>query len=274
MHKFLDRESAPLAAETWEALDRAMLGVAKNVLAGRRLLQVEGPFGLGLKAVPLRDVEVQPGVMTSLLLPLSFLHIGFTLGRRDIAAFERDGFPLTLGPLVEGATDLARHEDELLFNGGPGIPGLMSLDGVNTSSLSAWDELGTAAQDVIAAVTALDSAGFHGPYALALAPPRFNLLYRRSLEGNISELEHIRTIATEGVFKAPVLEDRGVLIAFGHQFASIVLGQDMSIAFVGPTEDGFEFAIVESLALFVRQPRAICVIDRRGERVGETARRR
>lgn len=261
MHKFLERESAPLEAETWETLDKAMKGVVRNVLAGRRLLELEGPFGLGLKAVPLRDVEVQPGLTTSPLLPLTLLHVGFTLGRRDLAAFERDRFPLHLGPLAEAATELARLEDNLLFNGGPGAPGLLTLDGVSTAPLSSWDGMGTAAQDVINAVTALDSAGFHGPYALALPPARYNLLYRRNLQGNVSELEHVRTIATEGVFKAPVLGDKGVLVAFGRQYASIVVGQDMLIAFVGPEGENFEFTIVESLALFVRQPRAVCVLS-------------
>jgi len=65
---------------------------------------------------------------------------------------------------------------------------------------------------------------------------------------------------TEGVFKAPILESGGVLLASGHQFASIVLGQDMAIGFIGPAEEKLEFSVSESLAPLIRQPRAICVL--------------
>jgi uncharacterized linocin/CFP29 family protein len=36
--------------------------------------------------------------------------------------------------------------------------------------LSSWEQVGTAQNDVIAAVRALDEVGFHGPYAVALSP--------------------------------------------------------------------------------------------------------
>ncbi len=98
-------------------------------------------------------------------------------------------------------------------------------------------------------VTTLDNAGFHGPYAVVLSPTRYNQLYRRHPIGAFSELEQVQTIATEGVFKAPVLESGGLIINTGRIYASIVLGQDMTIAFIGPTKDMLEFAIVESLAL-------------------------
>jgi uncharacterized linocin/CFP29 family protein len=106
----------------------------------------------------------------------------------------------------------------------------------------------------------LDEAGYHGPYALALSPARFNLLYRRYLQGIGTELEHIRTIVTEGVFKAPVMKSGGVLLATGKKYASLPLGQDMAAGFVGPMGDSFEFSVSESLALLIREPASICVL--------------
>nr|HID14514.1 hypothetical protein [Anaerolineae bacterium] len=53
-------------------------------------------------------------------------------------------------------------------------------------------------------MTILDGAGFHGPYCLALAPDRYNLLLRRYPQGTVSELEHVKTMVTDGVFKAPL----------------------------------------------------------------------
>ena len=57
------------------------------------------------------------------------------------------------------------------------------------------------------------------------------------------------------------MKDGGLLIASGTHFASIVLGQDMTIGFIGPVSGEFEFSISESLALRVRQAQAICVLQ-------------
>jgi uncharacterized linocin/CFP29 family protein len=292
-NKYLGREEAPLSAALWEKLDAAMIEAAKSQLAGRRLLHIEGPYGLGLKAIPLEDldVEIQWGeapvesaedaeadlasdeelleeaypteVLASGIIPVALLRTSFTLGLRDLSNYDREGVALDLPTVAEAAIACARAEDDLVFHGSEilGTDGLLSVPGHETVKLSAWKKAGEAADDVIQAVTALDSAGFHGPYALALAPRRYNLLYRRYAGSHHAELEHLKDIVTEGVFKAPMLKDGGVLLATGKQFASIVLGQDMTIGFVGPAGGDLEFYISESLALRVRQPRSICVLE-------------
>jgi uncharacterized linocin/CFP29 family protein len=126
--------------------------------------------------------------------------------------------------------------------------------------LSSWDEIGTAAGNIINAITELDSAGYHGPYSLALTPGRYNLLLRRYPNSDGTELEHIRTMVTEGVVKAPVLESGGVLLAAGKQYASIVLGQDLAVGFIGPESERLEFSITESITPYVRQPKALCLL--------------
>jgi len=74
-------------------------------------------------------------------------------------------------------------------------------------------------------------------------------------------MAHLQTMVTEGIFKAPILKDGGVLLASGKPFASIVLGQDMMIGFIGPSGGELEFSISESLALRIRQPKSICVLE-------------
>ncbi len=259
-NKYLAREDAPFGAEVWEVLDATMMEAAKGQLTGRRLLHVEGPFGLGLKAVPLRDERGEDGLTTGRVLPLSMIRKPFTLGARDLANYEREDVALNTNPVAEAAIGAARQEDDLIFEGASGMPGLLTAEDAHQHNLSAWEEMGAAANDLIQAITALDGAGFHGPYTLALAPARYNLLFRLYDRGNRSEMEHVRTMITEGVLKAPVLESGGVLLASGRRYASIVLGQDMSIAFIGPGDSGLEFAISESLALYIRRPQAICVL--------------
>jgi uncharacterized linocin/CFP29 family protein len=259
-NKYLAREDAPFGAEVWETLDAAMQEAAKGQLAGRRLLHIEGPFGLGLKAVSLHDEETEDGLSIGRVLPLSLIQKPFTLGIRDLAGYERENIVLHARPVVDAAIAAARQEDDLIFNGAAGLPGLLTVEGAHRQQLSPWDEVGAAADDIIRAITTLDNARFHGPYVLALAPARYNLLFRRYPQGNQTEMEHVRTMVTEGIIKAPALPEGGLLLAGGRRYASIVLGQDMSIAFIGPAGGEIEFMITESLALYIRRPQAICVL--------------
>ena len=60
-NKYLARDDAPFDEEVWDVLDNAMIAVAKDQLAGRRLLHVEGPLGLGIKSIPMQDQETDDG---------------------------------------------------------------------------------------------------------------------------------------------------------------------------------------------------------------------
>ncbi|MCS7178736.1 MAG: family 1 encapsulin nanocompartment shell protein [Anaerolineae bacterium] len=260
-NKYLGREGAPFGEEVWAALDAAMIEAAKSQLAGRRLLPLEGPYGLGLKAIFLPEEEVASGVFVSKTLPLVFLVEEFVIPLRDIAAYEREGLALNLQPVAQAALAVACREDEWIFHGAAGVPGLLNASGVQKMKLSDWSPVGAAMDDLIRAVTILDETGFHGPYALGLAPARYNLLFRRYPDGPMTELDHVRTLVTGGIVKVPILKDGGVLLAVGRQYASIILGQDMHVGFIGPDDEGLEFTVSESLALHLRVPASVCVLE-------------
>jgi len=257
---YLGRGDAPLGGETWDLLDATMIEAVKGILAGRRLLGVSGPHGLGLKAVPLADAAGKKGFITSEILPVPLIQVSFCLGKRDLAAYERDRVAFDTCAVATAACAAATAEDTLVFQGTAGIPGLLSARGSPVAKISPWESVGAAAEEVIAAVTTLDDGGFHGPYALGLAPSRYNLLLRRYPQGEGTELDHMRTIVTGGIYKAPTLTGGGVLLATGRQYAEIVLGQDMSVGFIGPAEENLEFSISESLVPVIHTPAAVCVL--------------
>lgn len=260
-NKYLGREGAPFGDDVWSALDDAMIQAAKSQLAGRRLLPVEGPYGLGVKAIPLPDEEVAAGTAIGKYLPLVLLYETFTLPVRDLAASEHQPLALNLQPVVQAAIACAQREDRLIFYGAAGQPGLLTASGVQKVTLSNWGEADTVMDDLIRAVTILDEAGFHGPYALGLAPARYNLLFRRYPNGPMTVMEHVRQLVTGGIVKVPALKDGGVLLAVGQQFASIVLGQDMNVGFIGPRDHLLEFSVSETIALYLRQPASVCVLE-------------
>lgn len=255
---YLLREEAPVGADVWPMLDQTMVDAAKGQLSVRRLLEIEGPYGFGLKSIPLDDGEEVDGVVTSPCLPLALISSSIELGKRDLAGYEYARLPPNLNKLAEAARAAARKEDDLLLNGAAGMPGLMDYPGAGRSSLGDWSAAGSAANDLIDAVTALDEAGFHGPYVLGLSPRRYNQLFYT--ETCWTAYQMISQIV-RSIVKLPALKDGGVLVAEGRQYASIVIGQDLSLGFIGPTRDGLEFSLSESLVLLVREPRAIHVLD-------------
>jgi len=256
----LGREDAPLSAETWKLLDATMIEAAKSQLSGRRIISIEGPYGFGLKAIPLSDCECGEGISGSPFIPVSLITTSFFLNKRDLAATERDGLMFDAAPVAGAAMACAAKEESIIYNGLQDVPGLLNAEGGSSLTLTKWDKTGTAADQIIDAVTKLDDAGFHGPYCMALAPAQYNLLLRRYPQGDGTELDHVRTIVAGDVVKAPGLKKGGVLLASGRQYCSVVIGQDMSIGYNGPSGDSLAFSISESLALLIRAPEAVCVL--------------
>jgi uncharacterized linocin/CFP29 family protein len=259
-NRYLGREDAPVSGDTWKLLDNTMIEAAKSQLAGRRIISIDGPFGFGLKVIPVSDCDLGEGISGSTIIPVNEIRSGFSLGKRDLASFEKDRLVLDLNPVACAAMDCAAKEDQIIFNGIQGSMGLMTAEGSSSQALTKWDKIGTAADQIIGSITQLDEAGFHGPYCMALAPSLYNLLLRRYPQGNGTELDHIRGIVTDGVVKAPLLKKGGVILASGRQYATIIIGQDMTIGYNGPAGDSLDFTIIESLALLIRAPEAICVL--------------
>lgn len=257
--KYLMQEDAPLSPELWGLFNNTMVEVAKSELTGRKILPIKGPFGLGLRQISLTDIEIEPGIFSTKTLPLTYIHKTFSLSKRDLAAYEKEGVTIDLSSLIQATKECARIEDKLIFEG-ISSKGLLNWDNVSTVELKSWRNVGQAVNNLIEAVTHLDELGFHGPYLLALSPERYNLLFRRYENGNQTELEHLKTLV-KAVYKAPILKDCGVLINESDAYASIVIGQDMSIGFIGPVEEKLEFSISESLALILNVPSSICILS-------------
>ena len=160
-NRYLAREDTPFGEAIWEILDGAMKQAAESLLVGRRLLDVEGPFGLGLKSVPLADEEIESGLVASQVLPVVFIQKFFDLGTRDLASYEREGVVLDTCQVAETAREVARLEDELIFHGTTNVPGLLAVPNSNEMNLLAWDEVGTAAKGIIEAIIIIINKYFY-----------------------------------------------------------------------------------------------------------------
>ncbi len=257
-NKYLLQEDAPISSEVWQLLNQTLIEVARAHLSARKVLPLKGPLGLGVKQITLSDEMVSDGIFVSKTLPLFFVHKTFSLPVRDLASYEREKVALDLSKFIEVVRDCCQVEDRIVFEG-INSPGLLNMPGTLTCQMSEWKKVGQAAEDLIKAISTLDEAGFHGPYVVALPTNRYNLLFRRYESGNQTEYEHIKSFV-KSIVKAPILKNEAIVFSDSSSYASLIIGQDMSIGFIGPKDEQLEFYVSESLALLVNVPEAFCVM--------------
>jgi uncharacterized linocin/CFP29 family protein len=260
----LNRHHAPLSKDIWRALDEAAIAAARDRLTGRRFLKMEGPFGLGLTAIEVGNDDYcrQPapdeaGAIMGRTLPVPLLRKSFGLSMRRVAAALDNGQPLDLSPAEDAAEAVADREEELIYRGQPDfqVQGLLTVEGRGHVD-GAWADVGQVLQSLLAAVTRLDEAGFRGPYALALAPPLYNGLFRLYPSSDVPQIEHLRKLCTKGIYKAPI--EGGVLVDV--RVGTLVMGEDLRTGYASQDGIHYQLYVAESLVLRIDEPRAICTI--------------
>jgi uncharacterized linocin/CFP29 family protein len=266
---YLNRGQAPFSEEIWSAIDAAAVQAARERLTGRRFLDVEGPFGVGLTTIEMGNDEFcrQPsadeaGAVLGRAVSIPMLRRAFQLSIRRVAAHLENGQPLDLTPVQDAAETVADREEEFVYQGQKdfGLPGLLTVEGRHHQEGGDWSAIDRALQDVLAATTALDEAGFRGPYALALSPALYNGLFRLYPGTDVLQLEHLRRLCTKGIFKAPI--EGGVLV--DPRVGVIVVGQDLRAGYVGQDGIHYQFYLTESLVLRIDDARAVCTVSATG----------
>lgn len=260
---YLNRKNASFSSEIWEKIDEAAVGAAREILTGRRFLDVEGPYGVGLTSIEVGEegycrqpAPDEAGAVLSRAITLPMLRKSFGLSVRRIEGYEAMGQPLDLRAVEDAAEAVARREEEFIYYGQPdfGVEGLLTAQGRNEVECEDWAKIEQALDDVLTSVNHLDDNGFHGPYALALSPKWYNLLFRRYEGTDMLQLEHLKRLCELGVYKAGI---EGAVLVDSH-VGRIIVGQDLMTGY--STNDGIHHQMFasESLVLMVEEPGAIC----------------
>ncbi len=122
----LKRTLAPILPEAWKEIDEEARRVLTLNLAGRKLVDFEGPFGweyssvnLGrlelLKKEPVKDVHAGLRKVQSLVE----LRTPITLDIMELDNVARGSDDPELEPVARAAERIARAEDNAIFNGYP-----------------------------------------------------------------------------------------------------------------------------------------------------------
>jgi uncharacterized linocin/CFP29 family protein len=262
---YLNRSQAPFGTDLWRRIDEAAIDAARDALTGRRFLEVDGPYGVGLTSIEIGNDDYcrdpgpnEAGAVMSRAISVPMLRKGFRLSVRRIASSTDQGQPLNLDPVEDAAEAVAAREEEMIYYGNPdfGLEGLLSARGRHELEGGDWANIDQALQDVLAAVNRLDESGLRGPYALALSPRLYNSLFRRYDGSDVLQLEHISRVCTVGIFKAPI--EGGVLV--DPRVGVLVVGQDLRAGYGSHDGIHHHLYLSESLVLRIDEPKAICTI--------------
>ncbi|MEX3825027.1 family 1 encapsulin nanocompartment shell protein, partial [Paraburkholderia sp. BR14262] len=119
----LHRELAPISTAAWSQIEEEVARTFKRSLAGRRVVDVEGPGGPALAAVgtghqngieaPLEGIRARQREVKAIVE----LRVPFELSREAIDDVERGAEDSDWQPAKDAATRLAFAEDRAIFDG-------------------------------------------------------------------------------------------------------------------------------------------------------------
>jgi uncharacterized linocin/CFP29 family protein len=251
----LHRELAPISESAWASIEEEARRTFKINLAGRRVVDVEGPGGLTLAAVGtghLGDAEAAGEGVTARVrrsMPLIEMRAPFTLDRRDIDDVERGAQDSDWQPVKDAARKIAFAEDRAVLEGyaAAGIRGIRESSPNPRLTLPADV---TDYPDVVSqAVTSLREAGVAGPYALLLSAAAYTAVNESSEDGYPIRRRLDQVIDGEIVW-APAIDGAFVLSTRGGDY-QLALGQDLSLGYLSHDATSVELYFQESMTFLV-----------------------
>ena len=250
----LKRERAPITAEAWVQVDEEAARVLRLHLAGRRLVDFDGPHGWQHAAVNTGELVLKPdaglGVSWGLrgVVPLVEIRVPFQLSMAALDGATR-GAVLDLPAVVQAAERAARAEDVAIFNGFPagGLGGIISMSPHPPVAIP--PHYAEYPAMVGAAVETLRRAGIDGPYALAMGPACYAGLAQAAEEGNPIR-ERVEHLIGGPMVWAPAV-DGAVLLSHRGGDYQLTVGHDLSIGYEGHEGDALHLFLAESFAFRV-----------------------
>jgi len=255
----LKRNLAPITPEAWKQIDDEAARVLRLHLAGRKLVDVDGPYGWHHGAVNTGRLEIKHDGGLSVpwgvreVAPLIELRMPFELSIMELDCAAR-GAVLELDPVVKAAELVARAEDTAIFNGfqGGSIAGIIPRS--PHAAITIPDNYADYPSAVVEAAETLRRGGIDGPYALALGPECYAGLAQAAEDGYPIR-ERVARVVDGPIVWAPAVDGAVVLSTRGGDF-QLCVGQDLSIGYAAHDNakvwlyltESFTFRVLESAA--------------------------
>jgi uncharacterized linocin/CFP29 family protein len=256
------REHAPITETSWSLIDDEARERLTPGLAGRRLIDFEGPHGWEYSATNLgRTTALNDTPVDGLeavqrrVLPVVELRAPFSITRGELRDADRGAQDVDLAALDAAALLMARAENRAVFHGWPaaGITGIAESSSHDPIALG--EDCERYPGHVAKAVEALLRAGVAGPYGLALGPDAYTRVLETTEHGGYPLLEHLRKIIGGPLVWAPGVDGAVVLSQRGGDFL-FDAGEDLSIGYDRHDADTVDLYLLESFTFRVATPEA------------------
>jgi uncharacterized linocin/CFP29 family protein len=247
----LHRELAPISSAAWSQIEEEAVRTIKRHLAGRRVVDVQGPAGAALSAVGTGHITgieaLQDGVLARQrqVKALVELRVPFTVDRSAIDDVERGAEDSDWQPVKDASRQIAFAEDRSIFEGYPAA----DIAGIRRESSNRAMTLPADVRDYPAAVAEalgqLRGAGVDGPYSVVLSADAYTAVSETSDHG-YPVSSHIERLISGEIVWAPAIDGAFVLTTRGGDF-TLHLGQDTSIGYLTHDADTVQLYLQETL---------------------------
>lgn len=257
----LKRKLAPILPDAWKLIDEEAARVLRLHLAGRKIVDFEGPFGWKYAAVntghlKLLSYEPAPDVGMGIreVQPVVEVRVPITLSIMDLDTVARGAEDPDLSPVVKAAEKIANVEDNAIFNGLPsaGIKGILETSPHPTVTLP--DNVLELPRAILQAIEILRRAGVSGPYVLVLGTKLYDQVFAATEEGH-PLAKHIQPLVDRPILRADAVKGAALLSLRGGDY-ELYVGQDLSIGYAYHSKDEVELYLTESFTFRVIEPAA------------------
>jgi uncharacterized linocin/CFP29 family protein len=236
----LHRELAPISDAAWADIEEETTRTLKRYLAGRRVVDVHGPGGVGLSAVGTGHLRTIAGPGDGVLArqrevkALVELRVPFELDRQQIDDVERGSHDSDWQPAKDAAQKIAYAEDRTIFEGyaSAGIGGIRQ--GISNPTMTLPADVRQYPDASAQALNQLRLVGVNGPYSVLLGADAYTSLAETSDNG-YPVLEHVKKLVKDVIIWAPTIAGAFVLTTRGGDF-DLHIGQDVSIGYLSHSD--------------------------------------
>ncbi len=251
----LHRELAPISSAAWSQIEEEVARTFKRSLAGRRVIDIEGPGGVDLAGVgtghQVNIAAPHEGIRSRQreVKALVELRVPFELSREAIDDVERGAEDSDWQPAKDAATLLAFAEDRAIFDGYQAAQIVGIREGSSNPVLALPADLADYPTVVAKALEQLRLQGVDGPYAVLLGSDAYTAVSEASDQG-YPILEHIRRLVNGEIIWAPGIVGGSIVSTRGGDFA-MHIGQDLSIGYLSHTDTSVKLYLQESFTFLL-----------------------
>jgi uncharacterized linocin/CFP29 family protein len=270
----LHRELAPISDGAWAQIEEETSRTLKRHLAGRRVVDVQGPAGTALSAIStghLKEIAAPKIAAPKIAAPkggiiarqrevkaLVELRIPFELTRQSIDDVDRGANDSDWQPAKDAARQLAFAEDAAIFEGydAAGIVGIRQ--GTSNPKMTLPSDVRKYPDAIAQGLSRLRLVGVNGPYAVLLGADAYTALAETSDQG-YPVLEHVKRLVDDKIIWAPAIQGAFVVTTRGGDF-DLHIGQDVSIGYLSHTDSAVKLYLQETFTfLFLTAEAAVAL---------------